>query len=117
MNIKHIAASVSLLFAAGVALAEPAELNFPKQGGAASGVTRAQVQAEVIAARDAGQLYRSEVEYPELNQPSTLTRAEVRAEAIAARAAGLLDQSEVDYPGFDQLPQRHASVKGARVNY
>lgn len=106
MNIKNIVASVSLLFAAGAALAEPADLNFPTLGGAPSSVSRAEVKAEVIAARSAGQLDQSEVVIYETAQPSTLTRAEVRAEVIAARAAGLLEHSEVDYPVAYQLPQR-----------
>lgn len=105
MNIKSIVASVSLLFAAGAALAAPAELNFPQQGGTPSGITRTEVRADVIAARDAGRLEQSEAALPELAQPTVLTRAQVRAEVIAARAAGLLDQSDVEYPVAYQQPR------------
>lgn len=121
MNIKSIVVSVSLLFAAGAALAAPAELNFPQQGGTPSGLTRAEVHADVIAARDAGELEHSEVDYPGMTQPSSLTRAQVRAEVLAARAAGQLDHSDVEYPIAYELPRTrqsatlHATAKAGKA--
>ncbi|WP_082551628.1 DUF4148 domain-containing protein [Massilia sp. Root351] len=113
MNAKHLIASVSLIFAAGAALAEPAELNFPSLAAApGTGLTRAAVQAEVIRARNAGELELSEVNYPPLAPAtSTLTREQVKAEVIAARANGELDINEVNYPSFfDARVQRPAAT-------
>lgn len=113
MNAKQIIASVSLLLAAGAALAEPAELNFPKLSTAQkSEVSRAAVQAEVIRARNAGELDLTEVNYPPLApSSSTLTRAQVKAEVLAARANGELDLNEATYPAFfDGRVQRSAQT-------
>lgn len=62
-------------------------------------VTRAEVRAEVLRARAAGELDITEATpaFP-VGAPSGLTRAEVRAEAIRARAAGELDYTEANYP-------------------
>lgn len=116
MNAKHIIASVSLIFAAGAAFAAPAELNFPSLNAAPSaGVTRAAVQAEVIRARNAGELELSEVNYPPLAATtSTLTREQVKADVLAARANGELDINEVNYPSFfDARVQRSATTLAA----
>lgn len=86
MNLKHIVASVSLLAIAGVAMAD-------------SGKTRAQVQAEVIQARAAGQLDTNDATYPVIPKvASTLTRAQVQAQVAQARAAGQLDTNDATYP-------------------
>jgi hypothetical protein len=101
MNAKHVIASVSLIFAAGAAFAEPSDLNFPGLGAQNTGVSREAVKAEVIRARNAGELELTEVTYPPLvNAPSTLTREEVKAQVIAARANGELDLNETNYPSF-----------------
>lgn len=113
MNAKHIIASVSLLIAAGAAFAEPAELNFPTQAAKVqTGLTRAQVQADVLQARAEGTLEFSEVNYPPLVAASTtLTRAQVKADVIAARANGELDLNETNYPSFfDGRVQRPAAT-------
>lgn len=62
-------------------------------------VTRADVRAEVLRARAAGELDITEASpaFP-VAAASGLTRAEVRAEAIRARAAGELDYTEANYP-------------------
>ena len=65
-------------------------------------VTRAEVKAEVLRARAAGELDITEATFP-FQQPvakSTLTRAEVKAEVLRARAAGELDITEAsgNYP-------------------
>jgi hypothetical protein len=135
MNAKQIFASVSLLIAAGAAMAEPAgltreqvradvmrarasgelditEANFPVVPATVSHVTREQVRNEAIAARAAGQLDLNETNYPP--QPaatSTRTRAEVKAEVLAARASGELDLNETNYPGFFDARVQHASSK------
>lgn len=60
-------------------------------------LTRAEVQAQAIAARDAGQLGHKNVSTyraPVSTTVSTLTRAEVQAQAIAARDAGQLGNQE-----------------------
>lgn len=102
MNAKQIIASLALTVAAGAAFAEPADLNFPSLGKAQqTGTSREAVKAEVIRARNAGELELSEVTYPQLaSAPSTLTREQVKAEVLAARAAGELDLNEVNYPSF-----------------
>ena len=62
-------------------------------------VTRAQVLAELQAARDAGQLSYAETDYPPAQAvTSTKSRAEVVAELQAARGAGQLSYLETDYP-------------------
>jgi hypothetical protein len=112
MNAKHIIASVSLVFAAGAAFAEPAELNFPSLAKQQTAVSREAVKAEVIRARNAGELELSEVTYPPLvNTTSTLTREQVKADVLAARANGELDLNEVNYPSFfDGRVQRPAQT-------
>jgi hypothetical protein len=60
-------------------------------------LTRADVQAQAIAARDAGELgIKNVVTYkaPASKTVSTLTRAEVQAQAIAARDAGHFDNMD-----------------------
>ncbi len=85
MNIKHLIASISLLAAAGAALAD--------------GRTRAEVQAEVIQARAAGTLDVTEADLLRTaTAPSTLTREQVRADVLAARTAGVLEVNEGNYP-------------------
>ncbi|CAN7624860.1 DUF4148 domain-containing protein [Pseudoduganella sp. LjRoot289] len=116
MNAKHIIASVSLLFAAGAALAEPTELNFPNLvAGQHSSLTRAQVQAEVLQARAAGELEFSEVNYPPLAaSTSALSREQVKAGVIAARATGELDLNDSNYPSFfDGRAQRPSATLAA----
>jgi hypothetical protein len=117
MNAKNLIASVSLIFAAGAAFAEPADLNFPSLGKSAqqAATTREAVKAEVIRARNAGELELSEVTYPPLvSTPSALTREQVKADVLAARAAGELDLNEVNYPSFfDARVQRAPNVTPA----
>ena len=123
MTAKQLIASVSLLLAAGVAgtaFAAPADLNFPKLQAAPgssqqTGLTRAEVHADVLRARAAGELEFSEVNYPPVVAVSTgLTREQVKAEVIAARANGELDINETNYPSFfDGRAQRAAATMTA----
>lgn len=112
MNAKHIIASASLIFAAGAAFAAPADLNFPGLTAQKTEVSRAAVQAEVIRARNAGELELNEVTYPPLAATtSTLTREQVKADVLAARANGELDLNETSYPSFfDARVQRPAAT-------
>src|SRR4051794_11958440 len=73
MNAKKLIAIVLTLSAAGAALAQ--------SSAPASGVTRAQVQAELRDARAHGELASTDLEYPKTPQTtSTVTRAQVKAE-------------------------------------
>lgn len=58
-------------------------------------LTRADVRAQAIAARDAGQLPDTDIVKFEVSTGSTLSRAEVRAQAIAARDAGQLPDTDI----------------------
>ena len=62
--------------------------------------TRAQVRAELAAAKAAGLVTYGEQEYP-VTPPSSAqekTREQVRAELAAAKAAGLVTYGEQEYP-------------------
>lgn len=124
MNAKQIIASVSLFVAAGasgVAYAEPADLNFPQLAAQStaqqSQTSREAVKAEVIRARNAGELALTEVNYPPLvDTGSTLTREEVKAQVIAARASGELELNDATYPAFfDSRVQRPVATLTASV--
>lgn len=94
MNAYRTLAATALIVLGSVAAqaAEPRMdgdwSNDPVSLQAPSTVTRAQVVAELAAARQNGTMPRSGEWYDEpaplSTQPSTLTRAEVRAEAVAA---------------------------------
>jgi hypothetical protein len=74
-------------------------------------LTRAEVQAQAIAARDAGQLGDKDVvtyRAPASKTVSTLTRVEVQAQAIAARDAGHFDHMDTQ-PLV--LPTGHAKTR------
>ncbi|MCD0504503.1 DUF4148 domain-containing protein [Bordetella petrii] len=79
--------------------AEPSgELDYPPVQNSASTVTRAQVQAELQAAKAAGQVTFGETEQPAVHAAGAApTRAEVRAEAQAARNQGDNAFGELDY--------------------
>lgn len=58
-------------------------------------LTRAEVQAQAIAARDAGQLPDTDIVKFDVAKGSSLSRADVRAQAIAARNAGQLADTDI----------------------
>ena len=62
-------------------------------------LTRADVTAEYIRARNAGEIATSEVDYPKMpaTAASNVTREQVMAEFYAARKAGLIPQTEADF--------------------
>lgn len=72
-----------------------------------STVTRAEVHAEFLRARAAGELRVVEANFPfAITGPaSTLNRAEVIAETKHARSAGELDFSDVTYPVLAATPR------------
>ncbi len=92
MNRKHLLAAALLAVAGSSAFAggEYDPLNQPAEPAAKSTVTRAQVQAELAAARAAGELRsdRDDRLLPFRNVKSTLTREQVKAEYAAAVADG-----------------------------
>jgi uncharacterized membrane protein YebE (DUF533 family) len=87
MKTASFIASLSLLLATGVAMAQDVP----------AARTRADVIAELNQARAAGQLDQSEAAADSVtrNQPASgITRAQVRADVLAARADGTLDRNE-----------------------
>jgi len=95
-----ISAAVLSMTMMGAAYAvEPSgELDYPPTQQAASTVTRAQVQAELQAAKAAGQVTFGELEQPAAYAAGPApTRAEVRADAHAARDSGADAFGELDY--------------------
>lgn len=83
-----------LALGAGAALAEG-----PLQGNEVfqfqSTLSRAEVRAQAVAARDAGQLPRGEILPVQADAGPALSRTQVRAEAAEARRLGLLPQGEI----------------------
>ena len=99
MNVK-----TAIAFAVAAAAAVPAfadSADFAAASPSRAKVSRAEVQAEVLRARAAGELEVTEAQFPAAPLPerSTVTRAEVRAQVIRARAAGELDVTEAS-PGY-----------------
>ncbi len=58
-------------------------------------LSRAEVQGQAIAARDAGQLPDTDIVNFKVSTNSSLSRAEVRAQTIAARDAGQLPDTDI----------------------
>lgn len=73
-------------------------------------LTRAEVTAEYIRARNAGEIATSEADYPKTpaTAASSVTREQVMNEFYAARKAGQIPQTEAD---FDIAQTRHHVVK------
>lgn len=95
MNVKT---TIAVLLAAAVTVPAFAfdSANIIDTASQGSQVTRAEVKAEVLRARAAGELDITEATFP-FQLPaerSTLTRADVRAEVVRAREAGELDITE-----------------------
>ena len=90
MNKIITAAVLSLsIFGTSAVHAAPAE----------QGKTRAEVVAELAAAKAAGQVGRGELDYPPaFENTSSRSREDVVAERDAAERAGLISRGELDYP-------------------
>jgi len=94
------AAMISMTMMGAAYAAEPsAELDYPPAVEQTSALTRAQVVAELQAARAAGQVTFGETEQAAAPvASSTLTRAQVQAEAAEARAHGAYAFGGEGYP-------------------
>jgi hypothetical protein len=102
LKARHVIfASVISLAAAG-AMADDITIDSTPS---TSSVTRAQVKAEVLRARKAGELIAAGEGYPAapLTGSSTLARSEVKQQIVAARAAGELLAAGEGSPGNDNL--------------
>ncbi|GAB1575623.1 DUF4148 domain-containing protein [Bordetella petrii] len=89
--------------------AEPSgELDYPPAHDSYGTVTRAEIQAQLQAAKVAGQVTFGEEEQPAAYAAGPVpTRAEVRAEARAAHASGADAFGELDYQAsYDVAGQR-----------
>ncbi|WP_219117494.1 DUF4148 domain-containing protein [Janthinobacterium sp. UMAB-56] len=88
---------IAALFAITTATSAFAQSTAPAGNG--QPLTRAQVTAEYIRARNAGEIATSEVDYPKTPATATsqVTREQVMAEFYAARKAGLIPQTEADF--------------------
>ena len=95
---------------AAVLLAVAASSAFAQSAAPAKQLTRADVTAEYIRARNAGEIATSAEAYPATpaTAASTVTREQVMNEFYAARKAGHIPQTEAD---FDIAQTRHHVVK------
>ena len=114
-KFTRIALPIVLSMTAAAAMAS----EFTPEAPFVSTLTRAEVRAQAIEARDAG-LITSGEEYPVIvaENTSTLTRAQVRAEAMEAQRLGLLGTGEiVVIPTPAQLEQvRLAGLRAVQGN-
>ena len=79
------------------------ELYTPTQVQSTTGLTRAQVKQQVLAARRNGELNHNDVDLPAPASNSEAfgrTRSSVAAETLAARSTGGLDHNDVDLPSL-----------------
>ncbi len=96
--VSALMLSMTMIGSAAYAAEPSGELDYPPVQHSASTVTRAQVQAELQAAKAAGQVTFGELEQPAAYAAgSAPTRAEVRAQAQAARDNGADAFGELDY--------------------
>lgn len=86
MNAKSVLIAVAAAFATTAALAD--DITMAPE--AKSIKTRAEVVAEVLKARAAGQLIRAGEFLPVMQAQSLKSRDQVRGEVLAARASGTL---------------------------
>ncbi len=115
MNQRHkyaIAFGIVAL-ATGAAKAQDAEPD-TWLAAAKSTLTRAEVQAEAIAARAAAATVYRPIELTFMEQPMTRTRAEVVAELMAAKASGEYDAINAEVTPFPAAPARAALYAGAK---
>jgi len=102
MTMKTLVSAVMLsmtMMGAAYAAEPSGELDYPPVQQNIGDVTRAQVLAELAAAKAAGQVVFGETEQPVAVQGSNAvpSRAEVRAEAQAAQVHGADAFGELDY--------------------
>ena len=90
--------SMTMIGAAAYAGEPSGELDYPPVQNTASTVTRAQIQAELQAAKAAGQVTFGELEQPAAYAAGAApSRADVQADAQAARDSGADAFGEQDY--------------------
>ena len=107
MNIRTLVAALSLV-AAGGAFAQEATVE--PQVATASGMTRAEVLAELARARAAGELTVTEADYGRLPRtPGVASRDAVRAELAAARASG--EWRTLGAEAYDFVAVRHTAPR------
>ena len=116
--IRLIAMGVATLAQFSTASAEAPVFDWEKpayQAAAGSGLSRAQVMAELKEARSSGMLSFSERDYPAfqavVSSGEGKTRAQVRAEAIEARRLGLVSQDDAHMPLA--TPEQLAAIERA----
>jgi hypothetical protein len=118
---KHCIAVLSLL-AAGTAFAE-GPIDYPPYEPWTSTSTRAEVRAEMFAARERGEIAAATGEdsgsaylMAQLqSKPSTLTRAQVRAEMFAARERGEIEAFNGEDSGSAYLARREGGAGDQRL--
>jgi len=100
MNAIKTLAAALVATAAFAGAAHAGEQDWPPADTSASTLTRAQVVADLQAARAQGLVSTTELGYPPVaRQGATqLTREQVREQLHAAQAAGLEQTSDLDYP-------------------
>ena len=92
---------LAALLATAAVTAQADELYTPNQVQSATGLTRAQVKQQVLAARRNGELNHNDVDLPAAasgGETFGRTRSSVAAETLAARSTGGLDHNDVDLP-------------------
>jgi hypothetical protein len=118
MNIKHLTllAALGLSMAHGVVYADPGDID--PTAGFVSTKSRAEVVAELVAARAAGQLrYGEAASEPPARHAPTKSRAQVRAELREAQRLGLVGSrgdAEPSVPTAEQIERIRAA--GARAD-
>ncbi|OZI66065.1 DUF4148 domain-containing protein [Bordetella genomosp. 1] len=97
--MKTLAAAIAVT-AAFAGTAQAGEQDWPPADTSVSTVTRAQVVADLQAAREQGLVTTAELAYPPVTATSAtqLTREQVQQQLHAAQAAGLDQSGELDYP-------------------
>ena len=86
--------------ALGTSAVQAGELDYPPPLETSSSLSRAQVQQELQAARDNGELFAGELDPRALSPQgsSGLTRSQVARELDQAREQGLISRGNLDYP-------------------
>ena len=98
-TLKTLAAAIAVS-AAFMGAAQAGELDWPPADTSVSTLSRADVIADLQAAKAQGLVTTTELAYPPVaaQSASQLTREQVRQQLSAADAAGLNASGELDYP-------------------
>ncbi len=112
--MKNFIIAATLIVASFSALADGATYKYPQA--VTSTMSRAEVRAELIAARARGELRGGEQSYVAAPTGRALSRQEVLAELAAARANNELIQGERDFVAETHPRRGSASVLAAKTN-